>query len=51
MLTVDEMNYLRGLFSFNGIPFYVYVNPKGEVEETGFQPGNFPEKLKALGIE
>lgn len=40
-LTVDDYNYLRQLFKFNGIPQYVVVGKNGEIIDNDFPMHNF----------
>lgn len=44
-ISADEMNYLRQLFKFNGIPRYIVINKEGKVWNDDFQMHNFEFEL------
>jgi hypothetical protein len=44
-ISADEMNYLRQLFKFNGIPRYIVINKEGNVCNDDFQMHNFEFEL------
>jgi len=47
-LPLDDYNYLRQLFKFNGIPRYVVIAKNGEVLNDDFPMYNFSFKLKEV---
>jgi len=47
-LTLDDYNYLRQLFKFNGIPRYVVIDKKGEVIDNHFPMYNFSHLLDGI---
>lgn len=42
---VDEYNYLRSLFKFNGIPRYVLIDENGDVLDDNFSMYRFDEEI------
>ena len=47
-LPLDDYNYLRELFKFNGIPRYVVIDKKGDVLNDNFPMYNFSSELKKI---
>jgi len=47
-LSVDDYNYLRQLFKFNGIPHYTVIDKQGNVFNNNFQMHNFESELKGI---
>ncbi|GGD12815.1 TlpA family protein disulfide reductase [Hyunsoonleella pacifica] len=47
-LTLDDYNYLRQLFKFNGIPRYVVLDKKGDVINDNFPMHNFNYLLPGI---
>jgi thiol-disulfide isomerase/thioredoxin len=47
-LSVDDYNYLRQLFKFNGIPQYVVVGKNGDIIDDDFKMHNFDILLKGI---
>ena len=47
-LPLDDYNYLRELFKFNGIPRYVVIDKKGDVLNDDFPMYNFSYELKKI---
>ncbi len=47
-LSVDDYNYLRQLFKFNGIPRYVVIDKEGKVLNEDFSMNQFKSELKKL---
>jgi len=44
-LSVDDYNYIRQLFKFNGIPHYAVIDKEGNVLNNNFQMHNFENEL------
>ncbi len=47
-LPVDDYNYLRQLFKFNGIPHYTVIDRQGNVLSNNFSMHNFESELKRI---
>ena len=47
-LSVDDYNYLRQLFKFNGIPHYTVIDKVGNVISNNFQMHNFDSELNGI---
>lgn len=47
-LSVDDYNYLRQLFKFNGIPHYTVIDKEGNVLSNNFQMHNFESELSGI---
>ena len=47
-LSVDDYNYLRQLFKFNGIPHYTVIDKQGNVLNNNFQMHNFDSELSGI---
>jgi hypothetical protein len=47
-LSVDDFNYLRQLFKFNGIPRYVVIDKEGNVIYDNFPIRNFEPFLENI---
>ena len=47
-LSVDDYNYLRQLFKFNGIPHYTVIDKAGNVLSNNFPMHNFESELKGI---
>lgn len=47
-LTIDDYNYLRQLFKFNGIPHYTVLDREGKVINNNFPMHNFEYELKGI---
>lgn len=47
-LPIDDYNYLRQLFKFNGIPHYTVIDKEGNVMSNNFQMHNFESELNGI---
>lgn len=47
-LSIDDYNYLRQLFKFNGIPHYTVLDRQGNVLNNNFPMHNFEYELKGI---
>ena len=47
-LSIDDYNYLRQLFKFNGIPHYTVIDRQGNVLSNNFQMHNFESELSGI---
>lgn len=47
-LPVDDYNYLRQLFKFNGIPRYIVIDRQGNVLSNNFEMHNFESELNGI---
>lgn len=47
-LSIDDFNYLRQLFKFNGIPHYTVLDREGKVITNNFPMHNFEHQLKGI---